>query len=289
MPITSVVIPVYNGASYIRRAVESVLAQTVSAVEVIVVDDGSTDDTRAVVAGVDDPRLRLIARANAGPSAARNAGIAEAGGAWIGFLDADDWWRPTKVEHHLRRATERPEAGVVYSAVEIFDMAGAHLGIAAATLEGHVLEPLLFGNTIAGGGSSATVRRDVLERVGGFDPAIRYGEDWELWLRIAARYSFAAIDTPLTCRVERPDSHGMNVVAVRDAGHRLLDGAFDSYAATYRAQRGNAIAEVYYQAATDLHAANARAAAMCDLVRTLRHNPRHPHAYRRLLRLALAR
>ena len=286
----TVIIPVYNGAAYVADAIKSALDQTERDIEVIVVDDGSTDGTIAAVRRFTDPRLRLIRQANAGPSAARSRGIAAAGGVWVGFLDADDSWRAGKVAAHLARAAEMPEAGLSYSSVLVSDLTGSLIQVLHADREGWVLEPLLFGNFVWGGGSSAMVRRDVFDRVGGFDPNIKYGEDWELWLRVASAYPFAAVAEPLTCRLERPDSYGTHTAAMRDACLGFLNAAFDSYASAYQGLRAKAIAEVYYRAAIDLHDDNddQRRSACVDLVRTLRRNPFHPYAYRRLLRLAMS-
>ena len=284
----SVIIPVYNGAAYISAAVRSVLAQTEHDLELLVVDDGSTDGTRELVRGFDDPRLRLLTQDNAGPSAARNLGIRESRGEWVGFLDADDVWRPDKLAAHLRRASEMPAAGLTYSSVVVVDEVGTLVEVLKAELEGEVLEPLLFGNIVWGGGSSAMLRRDVFDRVGGFDPTIKYGEDWEMWLRVAASFPFAAVPEPLTCRTERRQSYGTNAIAMRDSCLRFLNNAFDTYAAGYRHQRAKAIAEVYYRAAITLHDLDGRKSACLDLVRTLWRNPRHPYAYRRLIRLAIS-
>lgn len=286
MPKASIVIPVHNGASFVGRAIESVLAQTEPDLELIVVDDGSVDDTGSVVAAFADPRLRCHRQRNAGPSAARNAGIELAQGEWIGFLDADDCWAPRKLAAHLCRAAARPDAGVIYSSVIVLGPTGEQIEVIPATAEGDVLEQLLFGNVIVGGGSSATVRREVFERVGPFDVSVKYGEDWEMWLRAATAYPFVVIDEPLTRRYSRHDSYGTATVAMREECLAFLNRAFDSYAAKYRAHRAKALAEVYYRAATTLHDEQVRGAACIDLLRTLQRNPRHPYAYRRLIRLA---
>ena len=288
VPKASIIIPVYNGAAFIGRAVASILKQTERDLELIVVDDGSTDGTRDVVAGVSDPRLTLIAQANAGPSAARNVGLAASTGPWVGFLDADDWWLPEKLAAHLRRGEEQPELGLIHSSVIVFDEEEKFVDVLMAWADGSVLEPLLFGNIIVGGGSSVTVRRDVLDQVGWFDPDVKFGEDWELWLRIAARFPFAAIREPLTCRMQRRAGYGANPVAMRDACVRFLNRAFDTFASHYNSRRGKALAEVYYRAATTLHDNNVRGAACYDLFRTLARNPLHGYAYRRLVRLAIS-
>jgi glycosyltransferase involved in cell wall biosynthesis len=285
----SVIIPVFNGEAYVGNAIASALSQTERDIEVIVVDDGSTDATGDVVRAFSDPRLQLIKQRNAGPSAARNRGITASSGEWVGFLDADDSWRPEKVAAHLKRADEVPEAGLTYSSVVVRDRDGALVQILQADVEGWMLERLLFGNIIWGGGSSTLVRRDVFERVGCFDPEIKYGEDWEMWLRAASAFQFAAVAEPLTCRLQRPDSYGTDVAAMRDDCVTFLNAAFDTYASAHQSQRAKAIAEVYYRSAVELHdEQERRRSAVVDLVRTLRRNPFHPYAYRRLIRLAMS-
>ena len=112
----SIVIPLYNKAPYIERALHSIRAQTLSDFEVIVVDDGSTDDGASIVAAYSDPRVRLIRQSNAGPGPARNAGIAEAKGEFIAFLDADDEWLPTYLEENVRSLEETgPELAAITS------------------------------------------------------------------------------------------------------------------------------------------------------------------------------
>jgi glycosyltransferase involved in cell wall biosynthesis len=110
-PLVSVIVPTYNYGHYIADALESILAQTMSDFEVVVVDDGSTDDTPAVLARLTDPRLRVFRQANAGTAVARNRGRAEAGGRYITWLDADDTWQPTFLERHLLVLEAEPELG----------------------------------------------------------------------------------------------------------------------------------------------------------------------------------
>src|SRR6201994_3251093 len=116
----SVVIPAFNAATTIRAAVRSTLSQTMPVLEVIVVDDGSTDATAEVVAAMEDPRVRLVSRANGGPSAARNAGIAAARGEWVAFLDSDDLWLPRYVETATAALSGAPNPGFAYTDAYVF-------------------------------------------------------------------------------------------------------------------------------------------------------------------------
>lgn len=177
-PTVSVIIPVYNGASFVAKAIESVLQQTLQAKEILVVDDGCTDCTAAVVSGFPKPVV-LLRQVNAGPAAARNYGAGLATGDWLAFLDADDVWLPRKLETQIQFGSD-PKVAV----------------IACYVRESYVPEPppidisfdrLWRRNCIAL--SSTLVRRTVYQELGGFDedPAMISVEDYNLWLRISAR------------------------------------------------------------------------------------------------------
>src|SRR5690242_13247080 len=118
--LVSVIIPTYNGTAFLRETIDSALAQTYPAVEVIVVDDGSTDDTAAVIAEYGD-RIKGIAQANSGTSAARNTGIRASSGDYIAFLDHDDLWAPIKLARQMRVLRDHPELGMVYAGIRFFN------------------------------------------------------------------------------------------------------------------------------------------------------------------------
>src|SRR6478672_2666674 len=139
MTRVSVIMPVYNGAAFVSRAIDSVLRQTVRDLELIVVDDGSTDDTREVVTAITDSRLRYIHQQNRGPSVARNNGIRAASAEWIAFLDSDDYWLPTKLEAQLARAREVPDAGVIYCGAKYLDPSGNFIADLRAVVEGAIV------------------------------------------------------------------------------------------------------------------------------------------------------
>src|ERR1700691_3917251 len=122
--LASVVMPAYNVAPFIRESVESVLCQTFSNFELIVVDDGSTDGTSDQLSSLIDPRLHIVRQANSGSSSARNNGIRFASGQYIGFLDADDLWMPNKLEAHIRFLDEHPEIDLTFSRSQIIDELG---------------------------------------------------------------------------------------------------------------------------------------------------------------------
>jgi glycosyltransferase involved in cell wall biosynthesis len=172
----SVVIPAFNAAGYVARAVESCLAQTYRPKEIIVVDDGSSDGTSEIVAQFPPP-VRLIRQTNAGPAAARNHGAQVSTGDWVGLLDADDYWFPDKLRVQLEYA-DRPEIGVIYSLFDTYAGRPDPLEVGFSDLWDY--------NWI--GNSSALIRRSAFEAVGGFHEAraLMSVEDYNLWIRLAA-------------------------------------------------------------------------------------------------------
>ncbi|MGB9624127.1 MAG: glycosyltransferase [Phycisphaerae bacterium] len=191
----SVVIPAYNAAPYIADAIDSVLAQTHPAHEIIVVDDGSTDDTVGVVRRYGD-RVILLQQPNRGPAAARNAGIRRATGEFIAFLDADDIWTDRNLELQVRILSEHPGYVLSYGYVRRFvgsvppelRNATPHDG---SRPQGDVSTALVHDTIWAT--CAALIRRSVLVRTGGFDEELRVGEDYDLWLRIAGQGPVACV------------------------------------------------------------------------------------------------
>jgi glycosyltransferase involved in cell wall biosynthesis len=199
------IVPTYNYAHFVSRAIESVLAQTYTPIECLVVDDGSTDETPAVLARF-GARIRVVRKQNAGLSAARNAGIAVAQGELVGLLDADDWWEPEKIARQVALFDVRPALAAVGCGVRWQRPAGsaerahptwrapAPLGTQADNLRAIAVRKL----TIGGSGSGLLARRAIFEQVGPFDTSLRAAEDWDMWLRIAARHLIDNVPEPLT-------------------------------------------------------------------------------------------
>jgi len=183
-PHFSVVIPAYNASPYIQDCVSSVLAQTDPDFEVLVVDDGSTDDTAAQVKAVTDPRIRLIQRPNGGLAAARNTGIQAAQGELVAFLDADDRWCPEKLAAHRQALDRHPEASVSYDWAAFIDAQGQRTGLCMAQSQIQLTHEALLLKNYLGNGSTAVVRRAVLEQVGGFNENLKRLVDHELWVRL---------------------------------------------------------------------------------------------------------
>lgn len=217
--LVTVVIPNYNYADYVGEAIESCLRQTYPDIEVIVVDDGSRDDSRNIIEGFGD-KIRPIFQQNAGVSAARNAGVAAGCGEFVAFLDADDVWMPEKLEMQVAAFRADPELGLVHVAVEEIDGDGKKVGERLKGGEGDDVwkDLLLFtGRGVLGGGSGAMIPRAIFEETGGFDTRLSTSADWDLYYRISRRYSVGFIGKPLLqYRVHSSNMHSNIGVMERD-------------------------------------------------------------------------
>ncbi len=192
--LISAVIPTYNSAKYLRQSVGSVLAQTRQLDELIVVDDGSTDDTREVVASF-GKRVTYIYQTNRGLSAARNTGIRAASSEWIALLDSDDWWKPDKIRLQENAVREFPEAGLVYTSVMTVFPGGTQAARPCAD-PGALWPAMRLANPITP--SSVMALRSALLEAGGFNEQLTACEDWDMWVRLRERHRFAAVPEPLT-------------------------------------------------------------------------------------------
>lgn len=222
----SVIIPVYNGAAEVRRAIDSALGQINATVEVIVLNDGSTDQTASVLAEYGD-RIRAVNQQNRGLAGTRNNGIALATGEWVAFLDHDDYWLPEKLSLQLA-AAKRTGFDVVYTNAGNFgDVARVADLRSEPTLmaEGNLLQPLLMDNFIVV--SSVMIRRTLIQETGGFDSSLPSVEDWDLWLKLSARgISFAAVREPVTMYQWRAGSMSKNYDLMRTTRKMIVERAF---------------------------------------------------------------
>ncbi len=182
----SVVLPTYNSAETLTDAIDSIRAQGWPALDIIVVDDGSVDGTSAILEKIISKDLRVLRQENAGPGAARNRGIEAARGKWVAFLDADDVWLSGKLTAQLNALQEDPSLAFCYSDSVRRSRDGTDVIQTPRRVGGHVLAELLLGPQFDL--STVIVRRDCFEKVGGFAPQFRTGEDWDMWLRLAATY-----------------------------------------------------------------------------------------------------
>jgi glycosyltransferase involved in cell wall biosynthesis len=186
----SVVIPNFNTADYVTAAIQSVLDQTLQEFEIIVVDDGSSDDSVERLLSIGDERLTCIRQCNRGLAGARNTGLLAARGAYVGFLDSDDMWFPEKAERHLEIMDQDPYLGLTFSYSAYLQQSGASTGQLLLSRCSRPTARDLIKRNHVGNGSTFIVRRACLEMAGGFDEAIRNCEEWEFCVRVAACTNF---------------------------------------------------------------------------------------------------
>lgn len=205
--LISVIIPTYNHAHFLGDAIQSALRQSYRTLEVIVIDDGSTDHTRAVVESFGE-RVRYLWQENRGLSSARNRGILAARGEYIALLDADDFWEPIYLESVHRVLSRQPALGAVYTGLHFVNSKGERLPQRCVTTvpSDQLYDRLLGGEFFAP--SAVLIRRSCFTVVGLFDETLRASEDWDMWLRVAQVYGFAGIDQPLLNY--RVHSHNMS-------------------------------------------------------------------------------
>lgn len=194
----SVVIPTYNSVRFVTEAIDSVLAQTFTNFEILVIDDGSTDNTKEVLAEKYGNSIYYFYKENGGVSRARNFGIENAIGKYVAFLDADDVWMPEKLEKQVSLMESDEKISLTYVATQKVDKDLHYLSsIAANTYEDYTESLLLNLNIVAGSCSSAMVRREILLQTDGFDSKFTTYADWEFWLRLSLLTKFAPINEEL--------------------------------------------------------------------------------------------
>jgi glycosyltransferase involved in cell wall biosynthesis len=223
-PFVSVVIPTYNSAKYLGAAIDSVLMQSFHNVEVLVIDDGSTDDTDLVMSKYGPP-VRLIRQPNQGVAVARNRGIEESRGSYVAFLDADDTWLPHKLECQLAELAQLATHRACYCAdlVRTEDLeplavrrrAGKH-----ATIE----DLLLRGNVI--GNSGVVCDRSLFAVVGDFDQNLSQCADWDMWIRIATITEFVYVDEPLVMYRQHGSNMSRDPALLERDSLRVLEKGF---------------------------------------------------------------
>lgn len=244
--LVSVIIPNFNYAQYLGEAIESALGQTYSNLEVIVVDDGSTDNSQEILERYAD-RVTIIEQRNSGVCVARNRGVAESKGEYIAFLDADDIWLPEKIEKQVKAFAESPEVGIVHVGVIDIDESGADLQTKLNGLNGKISHEFLIWErpVILGGGSGAMISRRVFENVGGFDTQLSTSADWDLYYRICRKYEAVFVSEPLLYyRLHGSNMHG-NISGMESEMAIFLEKAFDTDEADVLALKSQAMSNYH--------------------------------------------
>ena len=233
--LVSVIIPTYNRARTIGRSLKSVLEQTYQNIEVVIVDDGSTDDTIKVISEFKDARVRIVRHThNKGANAARNTGVKTASGEFIAFQDSDDEWLPDKLKEQMdvfQGALQN--VGVVYSELE--RAIGRHMHIFPLRnkkREGSLHDILMIENVVSL--STALIRRECLDKAGMFDESMPRLQDWDLFIRISRYYDFKIIEKPMVKQYQQPDSISSNPELLLKAIDLFMNKYMDYFCAGRR-------------------------------------------------------
>jgi glycosyltransferase involved in cell wall biosynthesis len=253
-PTVSVVIPTRDRAQYIGEAIESVLVQTYPDYEIVVVDDGSTDNTHEILTPYIKNRfLRYERQDPRGVSAARNRGVRIARGRFIAFLDSDDLFLPTKLEKQMALFAQDPELGFVHCNFSKFDDRGSDLGVRDTSRhQGRIYPQILQEWSVLMAMPCMLVRKDVFETVGGFDEQMNWAEDMDLWRRIAKNYRVGTVPEALVKVRVHSGSTTFGKVGAADGFKRYLDKAFTDGPALGSAFRRRAYAKMYAKLAQNL-------------------------------------
>jgi glycosyltransferase involved in cell wall biosynthesis len=294
----SVILPVYNGERFLARTIESVLAQTYAAAELVIVNDGSTDGSARVIdAYRASGRLTVIEQANQGVASARNAALAASNGQLIALIDQDDTWLPDKLERQVAYMAAHPDIGLLHARIECVDSHDRAMScegwIYVDDYEGMCADRLLAGNGLVP--LTVMVRRTCLDDVGGFDQAFAPADDWHLWLRIAVRYPLGMLDAVVGRYRVHDANESKNVLKMMMAAIRVMEW----FQATYPAEARRASAPAvdgrllsFYEKASELLSADGRVAEAATMAerarglerRSLWQHGRLPTRQRRLVR-----
>lgn len=215
----SIIIPTYNAARFLKETINSVLIQTYTSIELIIVIDGATDNSEEIARNYEsDSRVMVISKPNTGVSDTRNVGFKASKGDYIAFLDADDVWLPTRLETMLKAFEENPDAGLVHTDMAVINEESIETGEILKGREGHILKSLLnWDGTNIPGPSSILVKRKVVETVGGFDTRLSTAADQEFFFRVASKYRVVRLAEPLGLyRVHGQNMHQNIVLMEKD-------------------------------------------------------------------------
>ncbi|WP_069789917.1 glycosyltransferase family 2 protein [Cyanobacterium sp. IPPAS B-1200] len=245
MPLISVIIPVYNGEKTIQETIKSVLQQTFTDFELIIINDGSTDNTLEKIAQIEDDRVKVLSFANQGVSAARNLGIANSQGDYLAFLDTDDLWTEDKLELQLKALQENKEAVLAYSWINNIDKNSKFLrSYSHILLNGYVYEKLLISNFL-GTASNPLIRRKVFAEIGNFEESFPYAEDWDLYLRIAKKYDFVCVPLPQILYRISSNSLSTNTTKMEKYGLLVIEKNFADISPSLKSLKKSTLSDFY--------------------------------------------
>ena len=226
LPKISVIIPAYNSEKTIKYTIQSVLNQTFSDLELIIINDGSQDSTIEVIAEIEDSRIKVFSYPNAGGNVSRNRGLHLAVGEFVSFLDADDLWTPDKLHSQLKALQENITAKVAYSWTDYIDENGEFiLSGKRLNLNGNVYGNLLLNNFLENG-SNPLICRTSLIKLGGFDESLSAAQDWDMWLRLASQFDFVCVPSVQILYRISANSVSSNLVRQENSCLQVLERAY---------------------------------------------------------------
>ena len=227
-PLVSVVIATYNRRKYLRYALESILSQTYTNLEVIVVDDGSTDGSENLVKSYNDKRIKYIYQENGGQNNAKNTGLCSAKGKYLSILDSDDIWHSQKVEKQVKVLEAKPDVGLVYCGTNIIDEDNNLIDTQPMVFyRGNVVDKLMMKNFLYNG-SNAMYRAECIYKTGVFDNSVKRMTDWDLYLRISLSYNFDYVNEYLLYYRVHNDNMSCGFEKYEEAGLKILERLFDN-------------------------------------------------------------
>lgn len=285
-PRVSIITPTFNRAQFIGFAVDSVLAQTFDDFELLIVDDGSEDDTVSVLEPYRmDSRVRYLHQPNQGQSVARNRGLARARGEFICFLDSDDAWTPTKLEQQVRLMDEYPEVDIIHGDEIDIDAQGREVSRKnMRRFSGMIARELLADNSVSI--NTVMVRKHCFEEMGGFSEGRRVADDYDIWLRFAARYRFLYVPEFFGYYRVMPDQISSDKRARFESNERIvLDFVRDFPEALTERDRRWGLSRFYCRKARYYARSGDRLVAWSAIARALRYRPADPVVWRSLYRV----
>lgn len=290
-PLISIITPTFNRAGYLSMAIESVLAQTTDNFEMLIVDDGSEDNTREVVEAFQatDPRIRYFYQANQGQSIARNRGVQEAKGEFICFLDSDNAWYPHKLERSISEFEAHPDADVVYSDYMVIDEKGQELGPnRMKRYSGFITAELLRDNFVTI--NTTMTRKACFDELGGFEPEDRLAEDYGLWLRFSTRYRFHYVPEVLGYYRVMDNQISSDKARRLDANEALLSQFLERYPQVLTpAQKRRGMSHFYVRRARFECGQKWFGQALTNGYRSLRQDPLWPGPWKTLAKIMLVK
>ncbi len=246
MPTISVIIPAYNAEKTIQETIESVLNQTFPDFELIIINDGSTDKTLEIISNLSDSRIKVFSFPNSGAQKSRNRGISLATGEYLSFIDADDLWTPEKLELQRKALKNNPEAGVAYSWTDYIDESGHVLYPGFHRSPQGDIYPFLLVKNYLENGSNPLINRQALSEIGGFDESLRGGQDWDLYLRLAARYKFVSVPRVQILYRLSPESISSNILRQESACLLVLSRAFSNAPTSLQSIKKQSLSHLYF-------------------------------------------